>query len=225
MSITGSGFPSNVIQEQTILTKPAQAHYGETPDTIEAPNGIFDNLTVSSFDTDVINPATPGAGVTVDQLRIRYDSGATPPVESLTAVGAATNIGISLVPKGTGAINLGAMWSLQPITTVVTTVNAVTATLYTFATATGKRYDLTMESFGTTGTNICYYKVLATAKNIGGVLTILPGVSKYADRDVALVATDTFYSAVGTNIIVTVLGAAGQTINWTGQLQYSTNSV
>lgn len=225
MSVFGQGYPSNVIQEETILTQPAPAHYGENPDIVEAREGIFTNLVVSSFDTDVINPATPGAGVTVDSLRIRYDSGATPPVESLTATGAATNIGISLVPKGTGAINLGAMWSLQPVTTVVTTVNAVTATLYTFATAAGKRYDLAMESFGTTGTDICYYRILATAKNIGGVLTILPGVSKYADRDVALVTSDTYYSAVGTNIIITVLGVAGQTINWTGQLQYSTNAV
>lgn len=203
----------SLVQEVGLFTTPSGFHYGEDLNTVKAPNGEFDNLTVGAFLTDAVNPATPGAGVSVDQLNIKYDAGTT--TQTMTAVGAGANIGITITPKGTGAVTLGNE-VIQPLASV-TTVGAVTATIWTTPTVAGGVYDMTAYVKGTTGALMVQYEVKLAARNVGGVLTVLP-LSTYGNRDPALIASNLTAAAVGTNIVWTVLGVAAQTLTWTGKL-------
>ncbi len=206
---------TSLIQESGLLTVPSGFHYGQDLNTVSATNGIFTNLTVGAFLTDTINPATVGAGVTVDKLNIKYDSATQ--VQSLTAAGPAANISVVISAKGTGSTTI-ARDIMQPLTSV-TTIGATTATLWTLATTAGTSYDFTIYIGGTTGTDVLQYHLVGKAKNIGGVLTMLPG-STYGSRDPALVATAVTLTAVGTTVTLTVLGAAAQTITWSGEAVY-----
>ncbi len=123
---------TSLVTENVVLTTANNAALGPSPETVEATNGVFTNVTVDTINggaivgavvtvggaqtitgvktfsatplMDAIDEATAGFGVTIDNVRIMESTISGDPVAAFEPIGADTNIGVVIMPKGNGAI-------------------------------------------------------------------------------------------------------------------------
>jgi hypothetical protein len=97
------------------------------------------------------------------------------------------------------------------------TVGAATAQLYSYAMPLGTVNTAIITVSGiTAGGNTLSIRGSIRAKNIGGIGSVGTTFDYYFNSDAALAGASMSFSAVGTNLIVSVSGVAAQTIRFSG---------
>lgn len=147
-------------------------------------------------------------------------SGDNPGAIQFTSTGAGL-IGASAVVDNS-SIEINIFNQLQIVGSasgITTTVGAVIGTLITFpmgAIPGTRQFDIIITGFDVAGTAGAGYLMVATART-DGVNAFVCGTADSTDNeDPAFFPADIFFTAVGNNVVVTVLGVAGFTINWRG---------
>lgn len=189
---------SSLITEEIFTTSPNPYHLGSQVDGINVDN---------------INPKTPGAGVTIDHLNIKYVATPTPVVTLLPKDTVATDIDLKLNPKGTGDVIINNTTAYAVTEGTASTVGAVSATLITIPTTSNMYYWVTTVIAARNSPSVMFFEANTTGKNIGGTTTVATTQS-VQDGDASLATAAVAYAVSGTNIIVTVTGVAATTISW-----------
>jgi hypothetical protein len=121
--------------------------------------------------------------------------------------------GLQAVDAGAGVANVTAIGGLAtasivttnasptPIATIAIALNTVSIITATFA---ARRTDVAGTGAG--------YRYVATARNTGGVVSVVGGFERFQFEDVTAWNVDSVVS--GTNVVLRVLGAVGSTVTW-----------
>ena len=103
----------------------------------------------------------------------------------------------------------------------VTTTDATTTTIYTFSTVTNTVYEFDIILIGIrtdVSGNTNAYRFLFKAENIGGTIVRSGMTDSGGDTAIWQAEDDASWNVQsaqsGTNVLIQVIGAAGQTINW-----------
>ena len=105
-------------------------------------------------------------------------------------------------------------------TYTATTVGATTADLITIplgGVANTFQFEARVKGFNAATPASAGYQIFGTLRT-DGITATLVGNQDIFSEDAALVAADAYFTTSGNSAVLQVLGAAGLTINWTGQI-------
>lgn len=208
-------------------------HNMRLPNAVITPigtNWVFKNLStqaiiVSTFSTATLVTLEPGddcavicisnADNTVASWNVNYDNLAS----QLRTTGTPVNV-YTAAPPTTGQVltatsATAASWQSTIGTVTINTVsttNATPAVISTIPTASNTTYFVFARIVAKTSTTGAGYELRAVYKNTGGVLAQISTDNKIVMEPVA--GWDVYSGISGTNITLTVLGAAGTNIDW-----------
>lgn len=112
------------------------------------------------------------------------------------------------------------------VSATVTTVGAVTASLFTIplgATPGTYTFDISVTAFDFAGAltpAAVGYTLVGAVRTTGAAAILVPGQALDEFEDTGLGAADVTIGVAGNNAVITVLGVAGESLRWKGSLDY-----
>lgn len=170
-----------------------------TGNTVKSFNNTLDD---GSGNTSVAGSATVGTA-SANQAIVKGAAAGSPP--QIAAVGSDTDIGVTVVPKGTGTVQLGTAAS-QPVKSFNNTLDdgAGNATLAGAATATVVKPSTAVASFAGTTAGTVYWTMPMQGVGYKRVEVYLSGY----ENDTTTAQTITFPTAFATGAVVSINTAA-----------------
>lgn len=231
----GTALTATTIDPATLVTTTSTSTLTNKSLTIPVITGSINDA--NSNEIIILNPAASAVN------EITVSNAATGTAPSITATGGDTNIGLNIAAKGTGRVNISGISypnadgaNGQVLSTngagVLSFVNTPTFTAATATTTDATVTTLTNLTIATVN-NTAYMveaKILAKQPTTANVASfIIKATFINNSSTLSRIGIETMYVPVatvwsanitnsGTNIIVTVTGAASTTVGWTAQL-------